>query len=87
MYIGGTQAELLEARDGIIRFQAQVPMTPFEKDALDGNVERLNERMKELGDTPPPDPPGPEFIFNPDYHPETSPKWIATETLDRRARS
>ncbi len=65
MYVGGTVAELLEARDGVLRFQTQVPMRPEEQAAVDGDVARLNERLAELRGVPAPEPPGDAFVFNP----------------------
>src|SRR5260370_11502064 len=64
MYIGATEAELLEARDGVIRFQAEVRMTPEEKAASDGDIERLNEMLEQKRGVPVPAPPGPDYIFN-----------------------
>jgi hypothetical protein len=64
MYLGATEAELLEARDGVIRFQAAVTMTPEEKVAADGDIERLNEMLEQKRGVPVPVPPGPNYIFN-----------------------
>lgn len=65
MYIGGSAAELLEVRAGIIRLQAVVPMTPEEQAAADGDVSRLNARLAELQGVPVPEPPSAIFVFNP----------------------
>jgi integrase len=64
MYIGATEAELLEARDGVIKFQAEVRMTPEEKAASDGDIERLNEILEKKRRVPVPNPPTPDYIFN-----------------------
>jgi hypothetical protein len=73
MYVGGAAAELLDAREGVLRFQTQVPMTPVVQLAADGNATRLRERLAELRDVPIPDPPGPDFVFNADAVPARSP--------------
>jgi hypothetical protein len=75
MYIGGSAAELLEVRAGIIRLQATVPMTPEEQAAADGDVSRLNARLAELQGVPVPVPPSAAFVFNP---------VLAAPTTDRR---
>lgn len=64
MYVGGDAAELLEAREGVLRFQTQVPMTPVEQAAADGDTARLRERLAELEGLPVPEPPGNAFVFN-----------------------
>lgn len=64
MYIGATEAELLEARDWVIRFQAEIRMTPEEKAASDGDIERLNEILEQKRGVPVPAPPSPDYIFN-----------------------
>jgi len=64
MYVGASEAEVLEARDWVVRFQATVPMTPEEKAATDGDIERLHEIVAAKGDIPAPVPPNPDYIFN-----------------------
>src|SRR5260370_35252835 len=64
MYIGATEAELLEARDWVIRFQAEIRMTREEKSASDGDIERLNEILEQKRGVPVPVPPSPDYIFN-----------------------
>lgn len=66
MYVGGEAAELLEAREGVLRFQTQVPMTPVEHAAAEGDVVRLQERLAELQGIPVPEPPSEAFVFNHD---------------------
>jgi hypothetical protein len=85
MYVGGTVAELLEAREGVLRFQAEVPLRPEEQAAIDGDVARLNERLAELQGVPPPEPPSDAFVFNPGPAPEPTalPPLPSIET-DRR---
>jgi hypothetical protein len=64
MYVGGTEAELLEVREGVLAFQSKVTMTPVEQAATDGDIARLDERLAELREIAPPDPPSPDFVFN-----------------------
>jgi hypothetical protein len=86
MYLGGEAAELLEARDGVLRFQTQVPMTPVEQAAADGDAVRLRERLTELRGVPVPEPPGAAFVFNADAPPAPAPKpSTPPEGGDRRA--
>jgi integrase len=73
MYIGGEAAELLEVREGVLRFQTQVPMTPLEQAAADGDTVRLRERLAELQGIPVPEPPSEAFIFNSDTVPASLP--------------
>jgi len=69
MYVGGEVAELLEVREGVLRFQTQVPMTPLEQAAVDGDVIRLRERLAEVQGLPVPEPPSEAFVFNHDPTP------------------
>jgi hypothetical protein len=64
MYLGATDAEILEAREGVLHFQATVPMTPEEKAATDGDIERLTEILAMKQHLPTPVPPSPEYVFN-----------------------
>jgi hypothetical protein len=86
MYIGGEAAELLEVREGVLRFQTQVPMTPLEQAAVDGDVVRLRERLVELQGLPVPEPPSEAFVFNHDPAPVPLPTPRPTVAeADRRA--
>lgn len=66
MYVGSGQAERLaeraEARDEIIRFQTEMPMT--EQAAARGDIEKLNELIMLEQQVPPPEAPSTEFCFN-----------------------
>ncbi len=64
MYIDADQAEELEQRAGVIRFEAKIPMLPEERALADGDTERMREIVDAKSDMPLPDPPSPAFIFN-----------------------
>ena len=89
MYIGATAAEVLEAREWVIAFQAKVPMTPEEKAASDGDIERLNAILAQKRDIPPPTPPNADYHFVQEQEqnelppPLTSDQETERETLQR----
>jgi len=64
MYVGGTAAELLRARNEVMHFQSTVPMNPEEQAASEGDIARLNERLAEIEGAPVPAVPGEAFVFN-----------------------
>lgn len=86
MFVGGTAAELLEAREGVLRLVATVPMNPEEQAAATGDAARLEERLDELRGIPPPAPPNEAFIFNPPPAPPVAPTSLGpSRPGDRRA--
>ncbi len=65
MYVDAQQAEELERREGVIRFEAKIPMLPEERALADGDAARMREIVRAKQDIPVPVPPGPNFVFNP----------------------
>ncbi len=64
MFIGPDLARELEARDGIMDFTQQVPMTPEERAAVDGDIAALNRMLAAKESMPPPPVPNQRYIFN-----------------------
>lgn len=86
MFVGGTAAELLEVREGVLRLVATVPMNPEGQAAATGDAARLEERLNELRGIPPPTPPSEAFIFNPTPAPPMVPRSLRpSRPGDRRA--
>jgi hypothetical protein len=65
MFIDADQAEELEQREGVIRFEAKIPMLPEEQAMANGDTAHLQEIVAAKRDIPAPSPPSPAFIFNP----------------------
>jgi len=64
MYIDADQAEELEQREGVIRFEAKIPMLPEEKALAEGDTARMQALVETKQQVPVPEPPSPAFIFN-----------------------
>ena len=64
MYIDADQAEELEQREGVIRFEAKIPMLPEEKALAEGDTARMQLLVESKQQVPVPEPPSPAFIFH-----------------------
>jgi hypothetical protein len=56
--------QLIEARDGVVRFSMEVPLSAEEREAIDGDVEKLNEMIERRKHLPPPPVPDARYVFN-----------------------
>lgn len=65
MFVGAEAAERLETRNGVVYFQAFVPLTPAERAACQGDLDALNDELKTMRAEPLPEPPSPDYITNP----------------------
>lgn len=66
MHVDAEQAEEIEGRPGVYRWEARIPMAPEEKAITDGKIEeaaQMIEAKRQAGITPP-DPPSPAYCFN-----------------------
>lgn len=64
MYVPKTGAELVEARDGVLRLMQEVPLTDEEKCVVEGDVQVLNRYIEGRKHVPTPQPPSPLYSFN-----------------------
>jgi integrase len=64
MYVAKGPAQLIEARDGILRLMQEVPLTDEERSVAEGDVEALNRYIENRRHTPPPPMPSELYSFN-----------------------
>jgi hypothetical protein len=64
MYVPKEAAQLIEARDGILRLMQEVPLTDEERSVAEGDVEALNRYIENRKHTPPPPVPSELYSFN-----------------------
>jgi hypothetical protein len=65
MYVAKGSAELIEARDGILRLMQELPLTDEERSVAEGDVKALNRYIENRKHLPPPTVPSELHIFNP----------------------
>jgi len=65
MFVGPGIAKEIAAREGIIRMLADVPMTPEEKAAAEGDLASLTEMIALKKNRPTPVVPSSKYVFNP----------------------
>jgi len=65
MFVGPGIAKEIAAREGIIRMLADVPMTPEEKAAAEGDLASLTEMIALKKNRPTPAVPSGKYVFNP----------------------
>jgi len=66
MYVPKGDAQLIEARDGILHLMQEVPLTEEEKAVAEGDVEALNRYIDKRKAVPPPTVPDARYVFNPE---------------------
>ncbi len=66
MYVGKGVAQLIEARNGVLRLMQEVPLTDEERDVAEGDVKALNRYIEKRKDAPTPSVPNERYIFNPE---------------------
>jgi hypothetical protein len=71
MYVAKETAQLIEARDGILRLMQEVPLTDEEKSVAEGDVEALNRYIEKRTRVPSPAAPSKLYIFNSSIRPQT----------------
>jgi integrase len=64
MYVAKNAAQLIEARDGVLRLVQEVPLTDEEKSVAEGDVKALNRYIENRKHVPPPAAPSELYIFN-----------------------
>ena len=64
MYVAKKPAQLIEARDGILRLMQEVPLTDEEKSVAEGDVKALNRYIENRKHVPPPPVQSELYIFN-----------------------
>ncbi len=64
MYVAKEPAELIEARDGILRLMQEVPLTDEESSVAEGDVKALNRYIENRKHVSPPPVPSEFYIFN-----------------------
>lgn len=76
MYDPKETAQLIEARDGVLRLVQEVPLTAEEKTVAEGDVQALTRYIEGRKDVPPPHLPNKLYNFNsstqPAKHPDSS---------------
>jgi len=76
MYVPKETAQLIEARDGVLRLMQEVPLTAEEKSVAEGDVQALTRYIEGRKDVPPPHLPNKLYNFNsstePAKHPDSS---------------
>jgi hypothetical protein len=65
MYVPQTAAKLIEARQGVLRLLAEVPLSDEEKAAAEGDVLALNRYIEKRTSVPTPVVPDSRYVFNP----------------------
>jgi hypothetical protein len=64
MYVPKEAAQLIEARDGILRLMQEGPLTEEERSVAEGDVETLNRYIDNRKHTPPPSVRSELYSFN-----------------------
>jgi hypothetical protein len=64
MFVAKETAQLIEARDGILRLMQEVPLTNEEKSVAEGDVKALNRYIENRKHIPPPTMPSELHVFN-----------------------
>lgn len=64
MYVAKEPAQLIGARDGILRLLQEVPLTDEEKSVAEGDVKALNRYIENRKHVPPPPVPNERYIFS-----------------------
>jgi hypothetical protein len=64
MYVAREPAQLIGARDGILRLMQEVPLTDEEKSVAKGDVKALNRYVENRKHVPPPPVPNERYIFS-----------------------
>lgn len=64
MFVAKETAQLIEARDGILRLMQEVPLTDEEKSVAEGDVKALNRYIENRKQIPPPTVPSELHVFN-----------------------
>jgi len=65
MYVAKEAAQLIEARDGILRLMQEVPLNDEEKLVAEGDVNALNRYIEKRKHVQIPRAPSELYIFNP----------------------
>jgi integrase len=65
MYVPRETAQLIEARDGVLRLMQEVPLTDEEKSVAEGDVQALTRYIEKRKDIPPPQALSERHVFNP----------------------
>jgi len=64
MYVAKEVAQLIEARDGILRLLQEVPLTDEERSVAEGDAMALNRYIENRKQAPPPPVPSELYVFN-----------------------
>jgi hypothetical protein len=64
MYVPKETAQLIEARDGVLRLMQELPLTAEEKSVAEGDVQALTRYIEGRKDVPPPHLPNRLYNFN-----------------------
>jgi hypothetical protein len=64
-YVGKGVAQLIEARDGVLRLMQEVPLSDEEREVAAGDIEALNRYIEKRRAMPTPAVPNASYIFNP----------------------
>jgi hypothetical protein len=64
MYVAKDSAQLIEARDGVLRLMQAVPLTDEERTVAEGDVTALNRYIENRKHVPLPVAPRELYIFN-----------------------
>jgi hypothetical protein len=64
MYVAKGPAELIEARDGILRLMQEVPLTDEERSVAEGDVKALNRYIEARKHVLRPAVPSELYVFN-----------------------
>jgi integrase len=65
MYVPQTTGKLIEARQGVLRLLAEVPLSDEEKAVAEGDVSALNRYIQKRSNVPTPQVPGSRYVFSP----------------------